>query len=167
MTIEASKLIHLPIAAEDAMAKIGIITQIVIDPENGRILGFLVKTGFFGPPMALSIIDIHFWDKDGIVTKKEENLVPVTEIIRIQKVVDRKINLINMPAKTETGKSLGIVEDFLIDTETASITKYYLRDILNRTRIIAADKVVKIDKEIIFVDDKEKLGNIIPEIQIA
>jgi len=49
----------------------------------------------------------------------------------------------------------------------ASITKYYLRDILNRTRIIAADKVVKIDKEIIFVDDKEKLGNIIPEIQIA
>ena len=104
-------------------------------------------------------MDIKFWDTNGVVTKSEENLVDPEEIVRIKAVLGNNINLIEMKSVTEGGKSLGLVEDFLIDTETNSVVKYYLRDILGKGRIMSADKVIKIDKEIIFSDDEDTASN--------
>ena len=167
MMIEATKLINLPVAAEDTLAKAGEIRQIVIDPENGRVLGFLVSGGIFSKPLALSIVDIKFWDPQGLVTTYEKNLVPPSEIVRIKVVLDKKINLLNLPAQTESGKPLGRVEDFLIDTETECIVKYYLRDLLGKSRIMPADKVISIDKTIVFTDDEGEITSGVVETQTA
>jgi uncharacterized protein YrrD len=154
MTIEATKLINMAVAAEDTLSKVGIIKQIIVDPENGQLLGFLVSQGLFGGVKALSIIDVQYWDTAGLITKTEENLVDPNEIIRIKNVLDRNIILFDMPAETEDGISLGIIEDFLIETETGSVLKYYLKDILGKSRIISADKVIKIEQKIIFSDNE-------------
>ena len=76
MMIEAKKIIGLPIAAMESQSKIGEIRDLIIDPENGNLLGFLVQVGgFFSTGKILSIVDIREWDPNGIVTEKEENLV--------------------------------------------------------------------------------------------
>lgn len=167
MFIEAIKLINLPVAAEDELSRVGSIHQIVVDPENNQLLGFIVKTGFFSGSKALSAMDIKFWDKDGLVTSSEENLVELDEIIRIKNVLDKNINLIDLPAQTESGKSLGLVENFLIDTETNSIVKYYLKDMLGKCRVMPSDKVIKIDKTIIFTDDEAVEVSAVVEAQTA
>lgn len=155
MFIEAKKIIGLPVAAIDTETKIGEIAQIVIDPENGRILGFLIKTGgILSPTLALSIVDIKEWDPNGIVTESLDNLVNPDEIVRIKNVLDKKIDFLKMSAKTESGKGLGMVEDLLIDTDTEIVAKYYLKDILGKSRVLSSDQVIKIEnKTIIFHDD--------------
>lgn len=167
MIIEANKLIGLPVAAEDILSKVGVIRQIIVNPENGQLMGFLVLTGFFSPAKVLSTMDIKFWDKDGIITELEENLVDQDEIVRIHKVLEDKINLFEMPAETESGKSLGKVENFLINTETGSVVKYYLKDMIGQSRFMPADKVIKIDKNIIFEDDEIELKDTVAEISAA
>lgn len=164
MFIEAKKLIGLPVAAEESQSKIGQISQIVIDPENGRILGFLVKTGgsaswrIFAPTLALSIVDIKEWDPNGLVTESVDNLVNPNEIIRLKDVLDKNIDFLKMSAKTEAGKSLGQIEDLLIDTDTETIAKYYLKDLLGKSRVLPAEKIIKVDKQIIFADDVGEPG---------
>jgi len=154
MFIEAKKLIGLPVAAVDTQSKVGEIRQVLIDPENGHLMGFLVKEGgIFSSTKVLSDIDIADWDPNGLVTETIDNLVPPSEIVRINEILKKKIFLIGMPAKTESGKSLGSVEDLLIDTDTSSVAKYYLKDILGNSRVLSADKVIKIDKQITFADD--------------
>jgi uncharacterized protein YrrD len=154
MLIEASKLIKLPVAAEDALSKVGQISQIMVDPENGRFLGFLVSTGFLKDKLALGVNDISYWDPAGIITEHETNLVKPSEIVRINNLLEREFDLMGLPAKTETGKQLGDVNDFLLDTETQVVIKYYLKDLLDQSRVMPAEKVVSIDKEIIFTDDQ-------------
>lgn len=154
MFIEARKLIGLPVAAMDTQSKIGEIREILVDPENGRLLGFLVQTGgLLSAKKALSIVDIKDWDPNGLVTESVENLVEPKEIIRFKEVLDKKIFLLGMKAKLESGKGLGVVEDLLIDTDTECVAKYYLKDLLGNSRVLPSDKVVKIDKVIIFSDD--------------
>ena len=154
MFIEAKKLIGLPIAAVDTQSKVGEINQILIDPNNGNLLGFLVSSGgIFSPKKVLSVTDIREWDPNGIVTESINNLVEAAEIVRIKEILSRKIILLGMRAKTESGKGLGVVEDLLIDTDGQCVAKYYLKDLLGDARIFTADKVVKIDKQIIFSDD--------------
>ena len=82
-----------------------------------------------------------------------DNLVSPDEIVRIKEVLDRDITILNIKARTEAGKSLGKVENFLIDTETEMVTKYYLRDLLGNARVFPAEKVVSIDNFITFTDD--------------
>lgn len=159
MFIQARKLIGLPIAAVDASSKVGEIANIVIDPVNGQVLGFLIKTGgIFSPAMALSIVDVREWDPNGLVTSSIDNLINPNEIVRIKTIISNKIDLLKMSAKTESGKSLGQVEDLLINTDTTSVAKYYLKDLLGNSRVLPADKVIKIDKHIIFADDVGELG---------
>lgn len=154
MIIEARKLIGLPVAAIDTESKIGTIREIIIDPETGKLLGFLVKTGVvFSRTLALSIVDVKEWDPNGIVTESIENLVPADEIIRIKNVLEKYESILNMKAKTESGKSLGLCENFLIDTVTESVIKFYLKDILGKTRIFPTEALIKIDKALIFRDD--------------
>lgn len=165
--IEAKKLINLPIAAVDGLRKIGSVYQIIVNPETGQLMGFLVSLGLFSKPKVLSFLDIKFWDENGLVTELEENLVEIDEIVRIKNVLNQKINLLEMSAKTESGKSLGLVENFLIETETGTVVKYYLKDLLGTSRIMPADKVIKIEKTIIFSDDEEKIPNTIAETVLA
>ena len=154
MFIEAKKLIGLPVAALESQAKIGEIREIIVDPENGRLLGFLVASGgLLSAKKALAIVDVRDFDPNGIVTASADNLVEPQEIVRINEVLVNKLFLIGKSAKTEAGKNLGVVEDLLVDTETQSVAKYYLKDLLGNARILTADKVVKIDKVIIFSDE--------------
>lgn len=158
MFIEARKLIGLPVAAMDTQSKIGEIRQILVDPENGRLLGFEIATGgILNPKKILATTDIRDWDPNGIVTASIDNLVESKEVVRIKEVLDRKIFLIGMKAKTESGKGLGMVEDLLIDTDTECVAKYYLKDLLGKARILTADKVIKIDRQIIFADDTAEI----------
>ncbi|MCL5410437.1 MAG: PRC-barrel domain-containing protein, partial [Patescibacteria group bacterium] len=151
MFIEATKLIGLPVGARDTQEKAGTIRQILVDPENGQLLGFSVQVeGFFSPQKVLSIIDIIDWDPVGLVTASIDNLVDPSEIVRLKAIIDKKIYLLGMKAKTESGIGLGEVENFLIDTNTQSVTKYYLKDLLGKSRILTSDKVSRIDKAIIF-----------------
>jgi len=152
--IEAKKLIGLPVAAIDAERKIGEVKEIIVDPETGKLHGFLVKTGrVFSHTLALSIVDIKEWDPNGLVTSSVENLVEPSEIYRIKDVLDKNQLILNMHAQTESNKSLGLCENFLIDTVTESVVKFYLKDILGKTRIFPHDALVKIDKALIFRDD--------------
>jgi len=157
MFIEAKKLIGLPVAATDTQSKVGEIRQVLIDPENGRLLGFLVATGeLFGPRKVLSVIDIKEWDPNGIVVTSIENLIGKSEIVRIKEILKQKVFILGMKAVTESGKSLGKVEDILLDTDTECVVKYYLKDLM-QSRVFPAEKVVKIEKQIVFSDDTAEI----------
>ena len=110
-------------------------------------------------------MDVKFWDKEGLVTAEEDNLVLPTEIVRLNHVLKADINLIDMPAEDENGQSLGLVENFLIDTETGSVVKYYLRDILGNARILPSEKVIKIEKKIVFASDVTQVSGFRLEVE--
>jgi len=153
MFIEAIKLIGLPVASLDTQSKIGDIEELIIDPENGHFLGFMVKTGLFSEKV-LASIDVSDWDPNGIVIENEEYLVSLEEIVKIKQIVNEGLILRQMKAKTESGKNLGKVENFLLDTNANIVVKYYLRDLMGDTRVIGADRVIRIEKKtVIFSDD--------------
>jgi uncharacterized protein YrrD len=154
MLIEAKKLIGLPIAALDVASKIAEIQKILVDPNSGNVLGFLVSAGgLFSPKKIVSAVDVREWDPNGLITDSVENLVDPKEIVRVKEVLDQKIDLFGMKAKTKKGKNLGNIEDFLIDTATTTVMKYYIKDLVLKSRVFPSDKVIKIEKGTVIFDD--------------
>lgn len=166
MMVEAKKIIGLPVAAIEEESKVGEILQLLIDPKNGALLGFLVHTGgFFSGPKALSIVDVRDWDPNGLVIISVNHIVPVEDIVRLKELVENKTIILSMKAQTESGKSLGAIDNLLIDTETNTVVKYYVKNILTADeRVFPSSCVVKIDKAVIFQDD---VGGIPTGVQSA
>lgn len=156
MLIQASNLIKLPVAAIDAQSKIGEVARIIINPENGEVLGFLVTIdeGWLGKKYkVLSANDVIAVEKTGIVTKNADNLVEPDEIVRAKKILDKKIYVIGQRAMTKSQKNLGRVEDLLLNSETLEVLKYYIHGIFQE-KIIPASKIAEITaKAVIFSDD--------------
>ena len=154
MLIQASDLIGLPVGALNTQSKIGQVQKIIIDPANGKLLGFEVKkSGFFSKNKILSAADILEFEQQGLVTGNEENLVNPEEVIRIKEVIGEKIKVLGAKAITESKKYLGRIYDLLIDTDNLMVVKYYIKN-LWQDRIVPSNKVVKIEKKgVIFAED--------------
>lgn len=163
MLIQATTILNLSVAATDTQSKIGDIEKIIINPENGEVLAFVVKPlGFFKKNKILSREDILDIDKNGIVVKSEENLIDAKEIVKVKEIIDKKTFILGQKAITESKKSLGKISDLLIDTNTLTVNKYYTQGFLAE-RIFPADKVVKITPQaVVFSDD---VINITPSIE--
>ena len=157
MLLQASNLFRMPVASMDDNAKVGVVRTVLVDKKVLVVSGFLIRTGnfLFGKNLLLSCVDILDIDRNGIVVKNSKNLVDPNEVVRIKEMLDEKFNLFGMRARTKTKKNLGKISDFVVETTTLQIVKFYIHGILE-DRIIDISKVKKVsDKEIIFDDDIE------------
>jgi uncharacterized protein YrrD len=153
MLIQSSTILTLPVAATDSQSLIGHVKQIIIDPQNGELLGFIVKpAGIFAKDKILSRQDIIEIDRNGIVTKSEENLLEPDEVVRINKIINSNIKIIGQNAYTESKKNLGKINDLIIDTEKQIIDKYYVHSMFEE-KILPHYKVVKINERGVFFSD--------------
>lgn len=152
--ILASDLLRLPVASVETNSRVGSIHTMLIDTDKSLVIGFLISLGLFSKPKYLSISDIASIDREGIVIKSLAMLVAPHEVVRAKKIIDDGIKILRQLVHTESGRRIGKVNDILIDTQSGTITKYYVHGILS-DRIIPAEKIITIDKKGLVVEDEE------------
>lgn len=158
MLLEAKNILGLPIATLDEKEKIGLVKQIIVDKRNAKVLGFIVSIGsfLFGKNLFLSESDVLDVDINGITTQNKDNLIDPDEVMRVKKIVDERFSIFGLKATTKSKNKLGKISNFVIETNTLQIVKFYINTMFEH-KIIGHDKVYKITKkEVIFKDDVEK-----------
>ncbi len=150
MMILLSKLFRVPVVAIGD-GKVGDLGEPVINIENGQLLAFHIKTGSFFPEKKLiSLVDIIVLDSKIVIIKSPDSLIDPNEVVRVKASLETHFTLMKAKAYTLNGTYLGRIEDAVIDTDQNSITKYYIKNML-QSRIFHADSVVEIKKnKIIF-----------------
>lgn len=154
MLLEASEILNKPVLTLGDNISLGKISEIIVDPENGHISGFLISQ-LFAQPQVVAETEVLDLTKTGLIVASEDALAKPSDIIKIQEILSKGIKILNARAETESKKALGKVENFLIDTESASVVKFYIRGgIFSPSLVLPSDKVIKIEKgKIIFSDD--------------
>lgn len=155
MFLQASQILNLPVASLESRAKIGHVSQIIVDYKEVKIVGFLVRQEFWllSKQLLLADSDVLEIDRNGIVIQNSESLVEPKEVIRIKKLLDKKIKIFRQKACTKSKKRLGKISDFVIEKETGQIAKFHIHGWLE-DKIIPRSKLIKITpREIIFEED--------------
>jgi len=159
MLIPISHLLGKPVKSLDSESNIGLVENILIDPENGKLLAFLVRTGFiFIKIKLLSPTDIAGLTPDFLVVHDSDSLILPEEIIKAKKVLDQKIFVLGSMVKTKRGKILGKCSDLWIESATNEVVKFYVKSTplagpLAEDRIIPIEKVIRITRSQIVVKD--------------
>lgn len=152
LLVLATELLRLPVAAIDVNARIGKIHDVLIDIETGKFEGVTVSPDWLSRPKFVASGDIVSVDPHGIVIKSADQVVAIEEVVRAKNIWQKKSRLIGMKAVTQSGKGLGRVSDLVISLQTDKVVKIYVDSLLAH-RIISWDKVIKIEKRKVVVED--------------
>ena len=157
MLIELSKFTGMPVGALDEGTLIGHVRRALVDPDAGKIAGFLVKeNGLFGALKVISTIDVVDVERTALVINSRQNLVDRNEIVRIAKILEYKFNFLGLPARTKEGRMLGRVTDAVVDSITGEILRIYTR-FLARSYAFERSRIEEITwQEIILHGDSRK-----------
>lgn len=159
----------MPVGALDEGALIGSVRQVLVDPDQGKIAGFLVKEkGFSGRPKVVSTLDVIDVERSAMVINSRDSLVGRAEIVRIAKILEYKFNLIGLPARTKEGQMLGKVTDVVVDSITGEILRLYTRFLLQH-RVFERSQIDEITWQELFLktDNRKRVKSEIPVTEKA
>ena len=136
-----SNIKNLPVASLAESQKVGRLTKVLVDLDRLEIIGFLIRENFFSIKF-LSLAEITELDKRGVVIESKEKLARPDEIVRVQHIIKNGIELISLPVKTQNNKFIGRITDFVFESESGKILKFYLQFFLH-SRIISRANVIR------------------------
>lgn len=148
-------LIGMSVITEYSSLPVALVRDVIIDPENGKLLAFVVNKDNIIVP--IDIIGIN----NGLIISDKDHILPISDVLRVQEVSKMKINIIGASVVTERAKmNLGRVVDYEIDAKHMVLTKIHVAKTFFffrfQERIIYQRQIVKIGKEIIIVKDSNE-----------
>lgn len=98
----------------------------IINPKNLKIEGFFCNDRLAKRAPVLVTQDIRDLIPQGFVVNDYDVLSEVTDLVRLQEIIDLNFQLIGKPVITVNKQRLGKVEDFSADTQTLYVQKIYV-----------------------------------------
>lgn len=153
-----SQLIGLPVFDESSggNSPLALIRDIILDPENGKILAFVVRNNRVIVPFDVERLN------SGLFIGDRDRIVPMDDVLRVHQVAQWHIDLIRARVVTEREKRfLGRVVDYEIDTSHMSLTHIQVAKLFFffrfQERLISLKNIIRIEKHTIIVKDIKEL----------
>jgi sporulation protein YlmC with PRC-barrel domain len=138
---------------------IATIAEPVIDPKNLRIVAFSVSARGLKYYSVIHSSDIREWSQLGAIINSEDDLMEVDENMpKIKSVVEGGFNLLGINVRTESGRRVGKVRNFVFETDGYFVVKLYVERagifvLFNPVLLIERDSVVDVTKKYIVIKD--------------
>ncbi len=161
MLINFSAIKNLPVVSLDQQVRVGTVCDLTITPQSGKILGLLIKTGFFSPKFCLLPQDILKWEDQFILIQNDQSLLLPDEIIRVQEALKEKIKWIDQKVVSRGKRRIGKVLDLTLDLEIGQLNRLTigitpLKGLLETERLVPWNKVIKVTPHYIMIEELEK-----------
>jgi len=163
----ASEIIGRGVIVRQETVLIGHIQEIVINPEDGRLAGLIIKEGFGkGKLKAVAEKDMLGLNEKFVLISSYSALGDLDEIVRIKNILDLGIKIKNCKVQTISGIVLGKTVDYSVDFKLGKLSRLYVNPKnwrkITKQHIIDSKCIIRIEKDKIIVDDtclKEKKGS--------
>lgn len=155
-------LTNLPLMSLRTGGRIGTATNMIINPNNLKVLGWYVQDRFSSESLVLLSTDVRDISNKGIIINDHEVLSPPAELVRHKKVLEIGYELIGKKVVSENGEKYGKVNDYSVETNGMFIKKFYaqqslLKSLAGSSRSIDRNQVVEVtNSKIVISDPTEK-----------
>lgn len=163
---------------EQTQDSVALLTRPLIDPDNGRILGFFVRmfVGSSGPYFLLTLDILSVGTKVHI--RCADKLSPPDELLRLREHLNDSRFFLGQKIRIHgSGVRVGSCADIQFDTRHFQIEWLFPRGLFFSKQPIAVADIVEVTEEAIWVKDplrvrkesmqkeqKERTGSLIPDI---
>lgn len=136
-------------------------TGVIINPNNLKIEGWYVTDRIDNSQLILVAGEVREIIEQGIVVNDHEVLSPAEDLVRLKATLELKFDLLGKHVVTESGKRLGKVSDYAVETTSLFVKKIYVSQSLVKnftggTLSVDRTQIVEITNRKIVVEDLDE-----------
>ena len=154
MQTRISTCIGAIVVEESSESVLGMLADVLIHPDTGRIEGFYIQvSGGFGSSLLFcrAIDVVRFGTR--IYVRSAEVLCDPHEIVRLQPLLEDRRSVLGQPIRTESGQKVGCCKDIQFDTDSMKMGWIFPKRFFRWRRGIAVSDIVEIRSNGIIVRD--------------
>ena len=163
MLVYHSKLLGTPILSVQASGMIAEVSDIIVNPDNLKIIALRVSGPTINPSSSiLDISSIREYSNAGMVIDSADELVSPDDVVKIKNVLDLNFGLIGLKVETKKGSHLGKIFDFTIDSDSFMVQQIIvkrptIKSFLDPELTIHRREIVEVNDYKVIVKDEEKV----------
>ena len=152
----------IPVLSLRTGGPVGTIVGAIINPNNLFIEAWYVEDKSAKHQLILLSQDIREVLPQGFAVNDYEVLSEPNELVRLEKVLELKFDLVGLRVSNESGKSLGKITDFAYETSSFYIKKLYatqalVRSFNNGNMSIDRTQIIEITNRRVIIDDNTQV----------
>ncbi len=156
---------NTPVLSLRTGGPIATANKLIIDPNNLKIEGWHVTDKFDKTDLVLVSSDAREVIDKGVVVNDHEVLSPAEDLVRLKPILEIDFDLIGKAVTTESGKKLGKVSDFAVETSGLFVKKIYvsqnlIKNFSGGTLSIDRDQIIEITNRRIVVEEPTEKANV-------
>lgn len=118
------KYLSLPIISLQEGQQIGYVKSLILNAGTKALAAIVVETkGFFKDQRIIPYSKVVSVGEDAITIDKESHVEKTSSLPELLDLVKEKLTIIGTKMVTETGKTLGIADEYYVDPKTGKITQ--------------------------------------------
>jgi len=157
MLVLYSKIIGVTVSELKTQSVISSVADIVISPKELTVSGIILKNDsiFKKNLSVINVSDLCEVTAQAILVCDIDAVIDANESVRIKEQIEKGCVGIGQKVVTKSGKNVGKVFDILIQSDTFSIMKFYVKNVFSE-KIFSRDSVISYSgKKIVIKDDFE------------
>lgn len=111
-----SQIVGLPVYDEHSISPIALVQDVIIDPETGFVVAFLLSKKKIVVPLDVTRLN------SGLYIHDQENLMELDEVMRVTEVLKKEVPIMGARVMSLKKKYIGKVVDFEIDTKAMALS---------------------------------------------
>jgi len=154
MHVRFSSVLGHPVSESETGDIVGMLSDILIDPDTGKIEGFFVDSGglMASQPLFLSVLDIVHWGTR-IVVRERDVLCPLDDLVRLQSLLDDERSFLGQTMMMESGSVIGVCKDVQFDTKRMKVEWLFPKKWMRWGVALPVSEIVEVKKEAIIMRD--------------
>lgn len=157
MIVSYSQIVGSQILAIEEQASVGRIADIVLQKSDIKVKAVLLASAvFFVPPKVVTFDDIVDFDNRAVVVQKEDDVVPLKEVISIQQAIKAKMKGAKHKVYTKSGKFVGTVYDYTFDSQSGLLYSLFVKHLMT-DRIIPRTVICELNEKGFIIDNDFEL----------
>ena len=128
MFVLSNRLLKVPIMSIQTGTPLAYTAEPIIDPRKLHIVAFYCEGSKLNEDEnILHTSDIREVSDIGFIINSSDDLMDGDGLVRLNEIVEYKFQLIGIPVYEDRGRKLGVVSDYIVETESFLISKLHVR----------------------------------------
>lgn len=163
------KFLSLPIITLHEGQHIGYVKSLILDPKSKSLAALVIDPkGFFKDQRIIPYSKVVSVGDDAITIDKSSQVEKPANLPEILTLIKEKLSIIGTKIVTESGKVLGIADEYYIEPETGKVKEIEisggkLEGLLNGKARLQADQLVTIGHDVIVAQKGSESGLIVSD----
>ena len=162
MLLLGSRLDNTSVMSLQTGGPLGRVTQPIIDPANLAVIAYKVEGSLVSKPEHyVRVLDVRELSDIGMIIDSIDELVVKGDVIKLDEIIDLDFVLKNISVMDETGRKLGKVIDYTLDTgsfmvQQLTVKRSIFRSLKEVELLVHRSQIIEINDQGIVIHSQAK-----------